>query len=305
MSNADADRETATGGDLIADSDADHDSGDYRDSDHDSGVGGDDDRNSSDHRAATGSMRVGIITVGDELLSGDTVNTNANWLAGQLADRGVSVARILSVPDDRETIATVVADYHASFDAVIVTGGIGGTPDDVTMAAVADAFGRELAVTDSTRRAVERRLAALAERIPDRELAVDVDQEAALPAGSRPLLNETGLAPGCVLENVYVLPGIPGELRAMFEGVATAFAGELRSRFLYTVEPEANIVDALETVAERFPVSVGCYPDREAEHNRLKLTGTDDETLAAASEWLLARINASETPVSRGWETDE
>ena len=252
-----------------------------------------------------GSMDVAIVTVGDELLSGDTVNTNANWLAGQLTDRGVSVARILSVPDDRETIATVVADYHAAFDAVVVTGGIGGTPDDVTMEAVADAFDRELIVTDPTRRAVERRLADVAARIPDRDLAVDVEREAALPAGSRPLENETGLAPGCVLEGVYVLPGIPGELHAMFASVAAEFAGELRSRFLYTVEPEANIVDALEAVMERFSVSVGCYPDREAGHNRLKLTGNNEEALEAASEWLLARINASETPVSREWVEDD
>ncbi|MUW16005.1 competence/damage-inducible protein A, partial [Halorubrum sp. CBA1125] len=80
-------------------------------------------------------MDVGLITVGDELLSGDTVNTNAHWLASELSDRGVAVRRILSVPDDRAVLAGRVREYADAFDATIVTGGIGGTPDDVTMEA--------------------------------------------------------------------------------------------------------------------------------------------------------------------------
>ena len=249
-------------------------------------------------------MDVALITVGDELLSGDTVNTNANWLASELSDRGVAVMRILSVPDDRAIIAEHVRAYAEAFDAVVVTGGIGGTPDDVTMEAVADAFDRDLEPTELTREAVERRLAVVRERIPDEQGGIDVnvEAEAAIPTGSRALLNEAGLAPGCVCEEVYVMPGIPGELKAMFDSVADEFVGDRRSRFLYTVEPEANIVPALAESMERFDVAVGCYPDREADHNRLKVTATDDDTLDAAVEWLLAAVDASETPVSRGWE---
>ena len=252
-------------------------------------------------------MDVALITVGDELLSGDTVNTNANWLASELTDRGVAVARILSVPDDRAVITERVREYANAFDAVIVTGGIGGTPDDVTMEAVADAFERDLAATDLTREAVDRRLDEIRERIPDEQgdLDVDVEAEAAIPAGSRALLNEAGLAPGCVCESVYVMPGIPGELQAMFGSVADEFAGDRRSRFLYTVEPEANIVPALAQSMERFDVTVGCYPDRDADHNRLKLTATDDTTLDDAAEWLLESVDASETPVSRDWGEPE
>ncbi|GAA0717065.1 molybdenum cofactor synthesis domain-containing protein [Halorubrum trapanicum] len=246
-------------------------------------------------------MEIALITVGDELLSGDTVNTNANWLAAELSERGVAVGRILSIPDDRAEITARVREYAADFDAVIVTGGIGSTPDDVTMEAVADAFDREMAVTDLTRESVERRLAAIREQVPDREFDVDVEAEAAVPAGSRPLVTEVGLAPGCVIEGVYVMPGIPDELKATFETVADEFAGDRRSRFLYTVEPESNIIDVLETAMERFDVVVGCYPDREADHNRLKVTATDDGALDAAATWLLENANASETPVSRDW----
>jgi molybdenum cofactor synthesis domain-containing protein len=246
-------------------------------------------------------MEVALITVGDELLSGDTVNTNANWLAAELSERGVAVKRVLSIPDDRGEIADRVRGYAADFDAVIVTGGIGSTPDDVTMEAVADAFDREMAPSDLTLESVERRLAAIRERVPDREFDVDVAAEAAVPEGSRPLVTEAGLAPGCVVENVYVMPGIPDELKATFESVADEFAGDRRSRFLYTVEPESNIVPALEESMRRFDVAVGCYPDREADHNRLKVTATDDDALDAAATWLLEHVDASETPVSRDW----
>jgi len=134
------------------------------------------------------------------------------------------------------------------------------------------------------------------------ELDIDVDAEASIPAAGRPLLNEEGLAPGCVIENVYVLPGIPGELQAMFEGIRDAFEGENVSEVLYTLEPEANIIDDLVAVREEFDVRVGCYPDREQRHNRLKLTATDPDTLAAATEWLSGAIEVSETPVSRDWD---
>ncbi len=247
-------------------------------------------------------MEVALITVGDELLAGDTANTNATWLARQLTDRGVSVRRVLVAPDDRATIADRTTAYSDAFEAVIVTGGIGGTPDDVTLEAVADAFDREMVVSDLALADVEARLAELEGTLP--ELEVDAEAEARVPEGSRPLLNGEGLAPGAVLENVYVLPGIPGEMKAMFRDVAEAFSGQEVSRTLYTVEPEANIIPALREVRDRFEVDVGCYPDREARHNRLKLTATEAGTVGAAAEWLLESIDASETPVERDWDPD-
>jgi molybdenum cofactor synthesis domain-containing protein len=247
-------------------------------------------------------MEVALLTIGDELLAGDTVNTNASWLAERLSERGVTVARILTIPDDRALIAEWVREYSDAFDAVIVTGGLGGTPDDVTVDAVADAFDRELVVSEQALAAVEKRLADIDDAVPDLDL--DVEAEATVPEGARPLVNAEGLAPGCVIENVYVLPGIPRELKAMFGTVAEEFSGDALSRFLYTTAPEANLVTTLETVAEAFDVSVGCYPDRDARHNRLKITATDEETLAGAAAWLRERVDVSETPVERDWGSE-
>ena len=195
-------------------------------------------------------MQAAILTVGEELLAGDTENTNGTWLAGQLTDRGVVVARILAVPDEESVIADAVGRYSEAFDAVVVTGGLGGTPDDVTMSAVAAAFDRPLVENELARADVERTLEAVADEYPD--LEVDVAAEAAVPEGARPLVNRIGLSPGCVLENVYVLPGIPSEMERMFESVAEEFAGDVRSRALCTTEPEANLVERLEAVRSRF-----------------------------------------------------
>ena len=239
-------------------------------------------------------MQVALVTVGDELLAGDTQNTNATWLATQLAERGVTVEWVLVVPDETDAIAENVRTYSDAYDAVVVTGGLGGTPDDITMDAVAAAFDRGMAVDDLALADVEETLAAIADDYPN--LDVDVEAEATIPEGARPLLNREGLSPGCVLENVYVLPGIPGEMETMFSDVAEEFEGEAVSQFLYTDWPEANLIEYLTDVQAEFDATVGCYPDRDAGHNRLKITSDDTETVAAAAGWLQERVEAAEDP---------
>lgn len=239
-------------------------------------------------------MDVAIITVGDELLSGDTENTNASWLARQLVERGVTVGRMVTVPDNASVLADTVQRCAAGFDAVIVTGGLGRTPDDVTIDGVARAFDRELVEHPLVREEVERTLAAVADEYPD--LDVDVGAEATLPEDARPLLNDAGLSPGCVVDNVYVMPGIPSEMEAMFAQVAEEFSGEVRSAAFHTTEPEANLVETLREANDQFDVTVGCYPNREAGHNRLKVTGDDDQAVAAAVDWLRDRVTVSDPP---------
>jgi nicotinamide-nucleotide amidase len=237
-------------------------------------------------------MQAALLTVGDELLAGDTENTNATWLATQLTERGVSVERILTVPDDESVIAEAVRQYSDAFDAVIVTGGLGRTPDDVTMDAVAAAFDRDLVVDDLALADVERTLEAIAGEYPD--LDVDAAAEATLPEGSRPLINHAGLSPGCVVENVYVFPGIPPEMKRMFEAVEGEFSGDVESRFVYTSEPEASLLGRLDEVHKRFDVTVGCYPEQESGHNRLKLTSADTAVLDEAEAWLSANVDSVE-----------
>jgi molybdenum cofactor synthesis domain-containing protein len=224
-------------------------------------------------------MQVALVTVGDELLAGDTVNTNAAWLGRRLRERGVDVERSTTVPDRRADIARVVNEYRAAYDAVIVTGGLGPTHDDLTMEGVAAALGR----------GVERNEAAL-EWLSEHggysheDLA---EGTAELPVGARPLHNEVGVAPGCVVEGVYVLPGVPDEMEAMFESVAEEFDGEVKHvAFVEAAEPESGLVGRFEELRERFDVKVGSYP---GEFVRVKLEGEKREVERAA-EWLRERV---------------
>jgi molybdenum cofactor synthesis domain-containing protein len=239
-------------------------------------------------------MQAALLTIGDELLAGDTENTNATWIASKLTARGVNTERVLVIRDDPELIARKVAEYSEAFDAVIVTGGLGGTHDDVTMAAVADAFDRELEVDELARTDVEETLEAVRERLP--ALDLDVEAHASIPAGGRALLNEEGLAPGCVIENVYVLPGIPREMKPMFESVAEEFSGTARSQVVYTATPEGEYTGMLTEARDRFDVSVGSYPSRSEgrRRNRIKLLGEDETRLKEAADWIEARVDPYE-----------
>jgi len=229
-------------------------------------------------------MRVAVVTVGDELLVGETVNTNAAWLGEQLRDRGVTVERMTTLPDRTADIARVVNEYHAEYDAVIVTGGLGPTHDDRTIEGVAAAFGRSVVESED---AVEW----LAEHggYSREDLA---EGTAEVPAGSRFLPNHEGVAPGCVVESCYVLPGVPAEMKRMFAEVADDFAGE--QRHVVTVdaaEPESALLDRMAKVRQLFSVKVGSYP---GEYVTVRFEGTDTDAVEDAAAWLRERVDPVE-----------
>ena len=225
-------------------------------------------------------MDAAVVCVGDELLAGDTVNTNAAWLGRRLTDRGVDVERATVVPDRVADIAGTVNEHRADHDAVVVTGGLGPTHDDVTMAGVAAAVGRSLEPDE----AVRERLAE--DGYARSDLAAGT---AEIPDGARPLHNVEGVAPGCVVENVYVLPGVPEEMEAMFETVADEFEGQRSHAGVVAVdEPESALLDRLATLRERFDVTVGCYPGDAV---RVKVQTPDEAELEAALSWLRDNVD--------------
>jgi molybdenum cofactor synthesis domain-containing protein len=229
-------------------------------------------------------MRVAVVTVGDELLAGDTVNTNAAWLADRLTARGVRVERVTTVPDRVADIARVVNEYRAEYDAVVVTGGLGPTHDDLTMAGVAAAVGRDLVEHEEAKAWLTEHGGYSAD-----ELAEGTTH---LPARAKMLPNEEGVAPGAVVEGIYVLPGVPTEMKAMFELVAEAFDGEATYvETVLTSEPESALVDRLRDVQAKFDVTVGSYP---GDGVRLKLTASDEGELAEAAAWLRGQVELAE-----------
>ncbi|MDE3024372.1 MAG: competence/damage-inducible protein A [Acidobacteriota bacterium] len=227
-----------------------------------------------------------ILTIGNELVSGDVPNSNGAWLAQRLAPLGVAVRLIAALPDEIEAIAEFVRREAPLVDFLIATGGLGGTPDDITREAIAYAF------------AVEQ------EEVP--ELAADLrsrftgDPEyaaawARLPAGSRPLPNPLGGAPGFALGNVYVMPGLPSEMEAMFDAIAEEFRRDAPIaswRRLYRTR-ESVIAPLLAEAGARWPaVLIGSYPAFPLDGPQVEVVvkASDAAALAAASAWLDSAI---------------
>ena len=195
-----------------------------------------------------------ILTIGNELTSGDVTDTNGVWLAQRLERLGVTVRILAAVPDEIDAVARFIREHAPRADVVLVTGGLGGTPDDLTREAVAAAFGVEQELVPELADALRARFTR------DPEYAACW---AALPVGSRGLENPLGGAPGFAIENVYVFPGLPVEMRAMFESIEAELSGgpPIDSwRRTYRAR-ESEIVQVLVEAVERFPgLLVGSYP---------------------------------------------
>jgi nicotinamide-nucleotide amidase len=162
-------------------------------------------------------MQLELITIGDELLLGFTIDTNAAHLARELAAAGVEIVRRATVGDRSQAIASAVGEALARTGAVITTGGLGPTADDMTKPAIAALFGRTMRLDEAV-------LAALTERWARRGLPMPLPapnrQQAMIPDGARILTNRHGSAPGIWLEDeqhrwVAMLPGVPREMRGM------------------------------------------------------------------------------------------
>jgi molybdenum cofactor synthesis domain-containing protein len=227
-----------------------------------------------------------ILTIGNELISGDVMNGNGSWLARRLAPLGVETRLVAAVPDEIDAIGEFVRREAPLVDVLIVTGGLGGTPDDVTREGLAHAFG----VPQEEVPDVAADLRARFTRDP--EYAA---RWALLPRGARPLANPLGGAPGFVVENVYVLPGLPAEMEAMFDSIAEEFRrgspiGAWRR--VYRTR-ESVIAPALVEVGERWPgILVGSYPTFGADGSTVEvvLKSRDSDKLREASEWLASAL---------------
>lgn len=153
-----------------------------------------------------------ILTIGDEILIGQVTNSNAAFIGEKLSAIGIEVVRILVVGDDEAEIMRAFREYTREFDAVLVTGGLGPTHDDITKKVVADFFGMKLVMDNSVLENVRDRLAK--RNIPLRKVNQD---QALVPEGCTVLMNHWGTAPGMLFNRdgkfFAVMPGVPHEMR--------------------------------------------------------------------------------------------
>lgn len=165
-----------------------------------------------------------IICVGNELLIGKTLNTNALWMAKRSTSLGVMVKRITVVGDEIGEISTVVMEVlKRKPQFVVTTGGLGPTFDDKTLEGIAKALRKDVEVNDEALKMVREKYEALAKegRIEKAELTPPRVKMARLPKGAKPLTNPVGTAPAVRVEIggtvLIALPGVPSEMEAIFE----------------------------------------------------------------------------------------
>ncbi len=245
----------------------------------------------------SGARRAVILTVGNEIVSGDVENTNASWLARRLAELGVHVELAAAVRDDVDAIAAFLRVESERADHVFVTGGLGGTPDDVTREAVAAAF--ELPCEEIAPLAAELR-----DRFGSRGLADYAARWACIPQGAEPIPNPLGGAPGFVVRNVFVFPGLPSEMEAMFHAVAERFRGRAIATWRQSYRTgEGQIVAVLEEATRRHPaVSVGSYPRflPDGPEVDVVLKSADEAALTEATSWVEAALAARDVRAATG-----
>ena len=243
-------------------------------------------------------MHIEVVTIGDELLLGYTIDTNAAHLARTLAAEGVEISRRTTVGDAADAIAAAVRDGLDRAGAVITTGGLGPTSDDLTKPSIAALFGRGMVLDEEHLAWMEERFT----RIFQRPMPAANRQQAMLPEGARKLRNNHGSAPGIWLEDdrgrwVAMLPGVPREMRGMLADTLVPLLRErlgddrrvVRSRTLRTTGVgESFIADRVATVqAGLGDVGLAYLPNADGTDLRVTARGVApdeaDRRLAAAA----------------------
>lgn len=264
---------------------------------------------------------VAILAIGNELLRGDVENTNTRWLCQRLTERGAFVVHAAIVRDDPDHIARELAQalsYHPRL--VVTTGGLGPTADDLTLAAIAAARGRPLALHPAALAMVEARYAELAGAgvVETGTLTASRQKMAMLPQGASPLSNRVGAAPAVVLEldgsTLVCLPGVPKELYDIFDSsLLPVLDRVLGSGVQYSIErfavttDESKLAGALAQVAAEHPdVYVKSHAAGFETDRRFRITlstiAADPESaeraVTAAEQALARALRASGVPLS-------
>ena len=240
-----------------------------------------------------------LLTVGDEILIGQIVNTNAAWLGERLGTEGVTVTRMETVGDDVATIRRALERGLDEADLVVVTGGLGPTHDDVTKKAVAEAFGRALVFDGALMAEVEAKFAARGRPVRPAHRAF-----AEIPEGFEALPNPVGMAPGLWGARgggrlVVVMPGVPREMEAIMTAHVLprleALAGGravLHRTLLTTGEGETALAERLGDLSDVFAegATLAFLPGLGTVRLRLSVHGADRAAAQTALDRCAARL---------------
>jgi molybdenum cofactor synthesis domain-containing protein len=241
-------------------------------------MSGDPDPTVTEHRHQ--GPAVEIVSAGNEVLSGDVLDTNSNWLCRRIAGLGGHVRRTAMVRDEVKVVATEVRAALARRPALLFTvGGLGPTDDDLTLAGIASATDRPLELNTDAERMVRERYQEFAARgyVPFAEMNEARRKMARLPRGATPVTNPIGGAPGVLLEvgetAVVSLPGVPEELQAIVDESLADLFGRIFGAAHY--EERALVVELQDesAIAAQLRAAQAAYPHVYVK-SRAKLLGS-------------------------------
>jgi len=199
-----------------------------------------------------------LVVIGDEILSGRTQDRNVGQVATWLNDHGIRLAEVRIIPDDLDRIGETINELRARHDYLFTTGGIGPTHDDITVDAIAQAFGVPVIVHPDARRILEDYYRDRPGGLTDARLRM-----ARTPDGAELLLNPSSGAPGVKMGNVYILAGVPHIAASMLEALTGKLEGgrPIVSVTIGARAPESDVADLLRETEEAHPgVAIGSYP---------------------------------------------
>lgn len=243
-------------------------------------------------------MKTELISIGDELLIGQVVNTNAAWLATQLNNFGFSVSRMLTVPDVKSEIIASLDEALQRNDLVIITGGLGPTNDDITKYTLCEYFHSGLVTHQPS-------LELLKRFFQNRKIELTElnRKQAEVPGKCIPLLNYWGTAPGMCFEKdgklIYSFPGVPFEMKSLFE---TYVVPELKKRgkgqaivhktILTQGIGESFLADKIKSWEDSLPsyIHLAYLPQPGIVRLRLTAIGASESELAAEIENLVEKL---------------
>lgn len=244
-------------------------------------------------------MLAEIITIGDEILIGQIVDTNSAWIAKQLNDIGVRIKQMTSISDDKNHILDSLSNAAERADIIILTGGLGPTKDDITKTTLAEYFGVGMRRDETTLRAVEN----IFSRYKRPMLEVNIKQ-ADVPENCTVLQNLNGTAPGMWFDHhgkIYVsLPGVPFEMMILFE---EEVIGRLKNLFklpaivhhtiLTAGIGESFLAERIAPVEDSLPphIKLAYLPKLGQVRLRFSAYGADERILKSETEYYVQQVN--------------
>ena len=233
-----------------------------------------------------------MLVIGDEILSGRTLDSNTNYLAKELTAHGIDLREVRVVSDDAPAIVAAARALSDSFDHVFTSGGIGPTHDDITADCIAEAFGASIDVREDARALLAAHYERQGSELNEARLRM-----ARIPEGAALIDNPVSVAPGFILGNVHVMAGVPSVFKAMVATVMPTLTGgaPLLSQTLRVDRGEGDIAGPLGQLAQDYPeLSIGSYPfQKDGKYgSNIVIRGQDNTQIDVAIARLAAEMAA-------------